>query len=684
MKHSEVSILPTLPILLFALTQPGPGESTQVPPLARNPKQLLAKASQDLLGLNAAAIPGLPECWVWSVGDPEICIAVLDGPVDLSHPSLAGANLTLVDSGIDDLHGGSVRSEHGTHVASVIFGRHDASVQGIAPGCRGVLIPIYPSDAAGELGACSQLDLARALTVAVEQGAKIINVSGGQFSPSGRAHPLLETVVRDCVRGGVLIVAAAGNQGCECLQIPAALDAVLAVGAMNAAGEPLPFSNWGGAYAEQGLLAPGENIGGAQAGGGIAARTGTSYATAIVSGVAALLLSIERKLGRQPDPRRIRAALLETALGCDHQNTMDCRRLLAGRLNIQGALAHLTQSKGTMTETTVIQEPAAVPEMRASEAAPAPYSPSLSAPSAAAPTAATLIGPSDASSACSCKAAAVAPQLIFALGEIGYDLVSEARLDSLVQKMAAEAENANPERGLAYDANRMLAYLEKNPWDAAAVEWTLSVDGTPIYAIRPRGPFAIQAYQTLRSFLKERLAESAERVSIPGFLAGKATLLNTQVVPVVVPDLRGMYSWTTIGLVEAVVGAPPARGASAAVKQGHEKKKAGVRNFLDRVYHSVRNLGQRPQDRALNFAATNAYQFEMVYESAMQENMELDSINVSPSPICRPGSDCWEVELYFFYPERQVQTVRKVYRYTVDVSDVVPVTVGATRSWFTR
>ncbi len=55
--------------------------------------------------------------------------------------------------------------------------------------------------------------------------------------------------------------------------------------------------------------------------------------------------------------------------------------------------------------------------------------------------------------------------------------------------------------------------------------------------------------------------------------------------------------------------------------------------------------------------------------------MELDSVNVVPSPICRPGSDCWDVEVYFFYPERQVQTVRRVYRFTVDVSDTVPVTM---------
>ena len=92
----------------------------------------------------------------------------------------------------------------------------------------------------------------------------------------------------------------------------------------------------------------------------------------------------------------------------------------------------------------------------------------------------------------------------------------------------------------------------------------------------------------------------------------------------------------------------------------------------------------RPQDRALNYAATNAFEIEQVYESAMKEEMDLDSLNVVPSPICRLGSDCWDVELFFFYPARQVQTVRKVYRFTVDVSDVVPVTIGPRRSWFTR
>jgi hypothetical protein len=137
-------------------------------------------------------------------------------------------------------------------------------------------------------------------------------------------------------------------------------------------------------------------------------------------------------------------------------------------------------------------------------------------------------------------------------------------------------------------------------------------------------------------------------------------------------------------LVSAVVGPAPAAEAPAHEKEAHEQRHTGVRNFLDRVYHELRNLGAAPHDRTLNFAASNAFEIERVYESALKEKMELESINVSPSPICRPGSDCWDVEVYFFYPERQVQTVRKVYRFTVDVSDIVPVTVGSMRSWFTR
>ncbi len=629
---------------------------------------------------DCSTIPGIPELWAETLGDPEICIAVLDGPVDRAHPSFRGAHLTQVETLVSGQADQGPACQHGTHIASVIFGQHSGPVKGLAPQCRGVLIPVFESMDTEAFRSCSQLDLARALTQAMQHGAQVINVSGGQFSPSGTAYPLLASVVHDCAQRGILIVAAAGNEGCECLHVPAALASVLAVGAMDRHGEPLAFSNWGGPYQTQGILAPGEQILGAQPRSGVLRRTGTSSATAVVSGVAALLLSWQRQRGHRPNPPLVRAALLQSARGCNDQPLKDCRRLLAGRMNVNGAVSFLTQgmlamSDSAPTQTDVVRQNPNDGE-KSSCALPAlpvqPGIPESLRPSAVQP------------SACGCQGAAGAPQLVYALGQIGYDLISEARLDSLVQRMASLVSVTRAERALAFDPTVLLAYLDKHPWDAPAVEWTLSIDDTPHYAIRPQGAFAAEAYHELRRFLRDRITEMTERVSVAGVLAGKATLLNGQVVPVIVPELRGMYSWTTAALAEKVVGPPPRAEASREDRDNHDKKTVAVRNFLDRLYHELRNLGVLPQDRAVNYAATNAFEMGTIFETVLKQELELDRVQVGRSPLCRPGSDCWDIETYFFDPKQPVQTVRRVYRFTVDVSDIVPVTVGPVRSWSTR
>lgn len=277
------------------------------------------------------------------------------------------------------------------------------------------------------------------------------------------------------------------------------------------------------------------------------------------------------------------------------------------------------------------------------------------------------VQPSTGCGCASCQAKA-GGGLVFALGQLGYDMVSEARRDSLVQHM----DGANPG-----DPTTLLNHLGAHPWEAESVTWTLNFDQTPIYAIRPTGPFAAQAYEQIHKALAEQVAGAVERVSVPGRLDGQQVrLLNGTTVPVVHPELRGFYSWNTGALIDAVAGK---------AKPGEDDdRRQGVRGFLERVYHELRNLGSMPQDRAINYAATNAFEIERVYEAALKEQMELDSIDAERSPVCRPESDCWDVRLHFFYPQRQVQTVRRVYRFTVDVSDVVPVMVGPVRSWFVR
>jgi cyanobactin maturation PatA/PatG family protease len=264
--------------------------------------------------------------------------------------------------------------------------------------------------------------------------------------------------------------------------------------------------------------------------------------------------------------------------------------------------------------------------------------------------------------------------LVYAFGELGLDFGSDTRRESIAQHM-----EGNP-----HDPDKLLAYLEKNPWDAGSIFWTLNLDGTPIYALQPQGPFASEAYQRLREFLREQVAGGIERVSIGGIIVGKVMLLSDIEVPLIWPEIRCMYSWTTASLIEAVSGKAPAKAAKVEEKEAYDQKAQAVRNFLERVYYELRNTGRESWERAINYAATNALNAQKIFESALAEEMELDAIEVERSPICRPDSDCWDVKLTFFNPRRVFEQARKVYRFTVDVSDVCPIMVGKVRSWFVR
>ncbi|MEE8586041.1 MAG: PatA/PatG family cyanobactin maturation protease [Acidobacteriota bacterium] len=661
--------------------------------------------------LQAPRLPGLDLLWKETTGDPGVSVAVLDGPVDLSHPCFAGAALRVVETLVANDADRGPACKHGTHVTSVIFGQHGGPVPGIAPGCRGFVVPVFKSGQDGSLAPCSQIDLARAITQAVEKGAQVINISGGQIDSAGEAHQLLANAVRLCAAEGVLIVAAAGNDGCPCLHVPAALPSVLAVGAMDANGAPLGFSNWGEAYRGQGVLALGENIPGAVPGGGIAPLSGTSYATPIVSGVVALMLSLQLKRGQPFDPQAVRKAILSSAVGCEEQPVSDCRRLLVGRLNIPRAVSLL--AKGGIMETSDHIGGSGLPEVQAQEPTVSAGSAALAEPATRAdpaalaePTApgepagvqaAEATAPEPLASelaASSCGSAAAPPpmdelpgggvagqitasdcscgqppSLVYALGQLGHDFGTEARRDSFIQ-----AGVANPD-----DPAQLLAHLSGHPPQATAVTWTLTQETTPIYALQPGGSFAGEAYARLREFLNQQLNEGVERVSIPGYVSGHAQLSTGQTVPIIRPELRGMHSWSTPALVEAVLGKPPTKKEDL---DTHNEKAADIANFLERVYYEIRNLGLSPQERALNFSATNAFQVERVFQKAIQADRKLDSIDVERSPICRPDSDCWDVKLTFFHPTKRLEQARDVYRFTVDVSDVVPVTVGKVRNWY--
>ncbi len=292
-------------------------------------------------------IPGISDLWMQTKGDNRICIAVIDSNIDYTHPGFEAAEITTVNL-FNSEHNSSEEPaslEHGTSVASIIFGQHQSSIKGLAPGCRGIIIPAFRNRDNGIIS-CSQIDLARAIQAASQNGANIINISGGEFSASGKPEPMLEETIQKCVKKGILIISAAGNDGCECLHVPAAANSVLAVGAMDENNEPMGFSNWGKAYKNNGLLFHGSNIPVALPGNETALKSGTSFATAVASGIAGLLMSLLIQHGHRPDGKLVFNALINTAFRCNEKETDDCSKVLSGRVNVAGAVSEILASSG--------------------------------------------------------------------------------------------------------------------------------------------------------------------------------------------------------------------------------------------------------------------------------------------------------------------------------------------------
>ena len=89
------------------------------------------------------------------------------------------------------------------------------------------------------------------------------------------------------------------------------------------------------------------------------------------------------------------------------------------------------------------------------------------------------------------------------------------------------------------------------PEYAESLIWTLDIEDTPVYAIRPEA-FCLESLQADSRFSEGIDSKKVERISIPGVIAGKVTLFSGQKVPVIKPELRGMCSWTLKALIKSV------------------------------------------------------------------------------------------------------------------------------------
>ena len=218
--------------------------------------------------------------WLGITGDNSawgkgVTVAVLDTGVASSKGFSSQISLLNL---VELLADPSTQSGHGTAVASMIIGRNSLT-PGVAPGADILSIRI-----ANDAGQSDSYLLAQGIVAAVDAGASLINISMGSFGDSA----LVRNAVEYARAAGALIVAAAGNNGLKRVTYPAANSGVIAVGAVDALGNHLDFSNSGSQVA---ISAPGFGVNAAWTGDQAASVSGTSFSAPIVTGAIAALMS---------------------------------------------------------------------------------------------------------------------------------------------------------------------------------------------------------------------------------------------------------------------------------------------------------------------------------------------------------------------------------------------------------
>jgi type VII secretion-associated serine protease mycosin len=231
---------------------------------------------------------GITSAWAVTKG-AGVTIAVIDSGVDGTHPDLRGVVVGGADfSGHGAANGqrptGS-EPEHATMVASLAAGRGHggAGVIGAAPAASVLSISIGFGDAATD----SDDQIAKAVRWAVDNGAKVINMSFTRNTldwPESWDEAFLYAMSKD-----VVIVAAAGNRGSGTPEVgaPASMPGVLTVAGVDKAGRVSQGASAQGITI--GVAAPSEQLVGALPGGAYALWDGSSGAAPIVSGIVALV-----------------------------------------------------------------------------------------------------------------------------------------------------------------------------------------------------------------------------------------------------------------------------------------------------------------------------------------------------------------------------------------------------------
>jgi hypothetical protein len=574
---------------------------------------------------------GLAELTRATSGSRTVRVAVLDGPVDLSHPAFADIALAGAGSSPQCKAPGSVGCEHGTAVLGVLAAARGSRVPGLCPGCTFLIAPFFGE--AERSGPVPIAELAHAVRRAVTAGADILNLSVGMSDRARRLEGLgalhdAYDFARQC---GTLIVAAAGNFGhvghTPLIDHPW----VIPVAAAGPSGGLHARSNAGQRVGRQGLLAPGSTLS-TSSGARYAPFSGTSAAAPFVAGAAALLLSL---FPGAPRPL-IRFALLRSTHGR--------RSIIPPPLDGAAALQFLR--KQTLEASS---------RRRFSHMTEASTAENLTAP---AQDLATVIVPGDigivpagGGTTCGCNAAAATPvkeeppTYVYALGTIRAEWSSQSAKKEYAQ-VAADQRVTGSESQVLYEVLRANHYLAREAC------WIFSVEKQDIYQLVVRE----SDIDALIAAIEPRGREDDQDMIVG--TRGPVRTCGAFTLPLVLADRVVTFNRSELfQLLKVPEGMEPTQFQRLAEDLfGH------VRQFID-------NVGVTDRDRAYNYLLTRYPQVYGLVAEKQQQGMRFDGLETQPSRLSESGGRL--VNVVFKFSDRSTEAPEKYY-VRVDVSGKYP------------
>ena len=242
-------------------------------------------------------------------GRPEVVIALIDGPVATAHADLASASIREIPGRLNGTcaRADSLACMHGTFVAGILCTKRGSAAPAICPNCTLLVRPIFAegTSANAHMPSATPEELATAISDCIDGGAHVINLSAALAQLSSKGERKLEEALDYAARRGVIVVAAAGNQGTVGSTAITRHPWVIPVVACDLRGRPIGYSNFGNSIGRRGLSAPGDGITSLGTNGKPPTFSGTSAAAPFVTGTIALLQSIFPK---------VRAAQVKLAL----------------------------------------------------------------------------------------------------------------------------------------------------------------------------------------------------------------------------------------------------------------------------------------------------------------------------------------------------------------------------------